>query len=105
MKKQYLFVILLLIILAACGPAKKNTPPTPSAPTPAGPLDGTWQGSGQANGKEYRIFFTVKNSVVTSIKYSYNNPQDTACLNINHAPIDIDHQPHITGNSFSANLG
>src|SRR6266487_882494 len=105
MKKQHLFVILLFIFLAACTAAKKNVLPTPTASSPVGPLDGTWQGSGQANGKDYKIFFSVKNSVVTSIKYSYNNPQSTACLNLDHAPIDSAHQPRITSNSFSANLG
>src|SRR5436190_208823 len=104
MKKQPLFVILLLILLAACAPAKRNALPTPT-PSPMGPLDGTWQGSGQANGKEYKIFFTVKDSVVTSIKYSYNNPQNTACLNFNYAPIDNPHRPQITNHSFSTTLG
>ena len=105
MKKQYLSVILLLIILAACAPAKRNALPTPTTPSPAGPLDGTWQGSGQADGRAFKIFFTIKNSVVSDIKYSYNNPQNTSCLNINYTPIDKAHRPRITNHSFSATLG
>ena len=105
MKKRYLFVILLLIILAACAPAKKNALLTPTAPIPTGPLDGTWQGNGQADGRAFKIFFTVKNSVVTNIKYSYSNPQNTSCLNINYAPIDNAQRPQISDHSFSATLG
>jgi branched-chain amino acid transport system permease protein len=106
MKRLHLFVVLLLIFfLAACASDKKNVTVTPTAPAPAGPLDGKWQGSGQAHGKEYKIFFTVQDSVVTDIQYSFNNSPTTSCLNINHAPIDKAHRPHITNHSFSATLG
>src|SRR5215212_8410178 len=106
MKRLHLFIGLLLIFfLTACASDKKNVIITPTVTTPAGPLDGKWQGSGQANGKEYKIFFTVQDSVVTDIQYSFNNSPTTSCLNINHAPIDEAHQPHITDHSFSATLG
>jgi ABC-type branched-subunit amino acid transport system permease subunit len=105
MKKQYLFVMLLFLVLSACTSTEKNSSPTPTVVSPASPLDGTWQGSGQADGRSYKIFFTITNSVVTSIKYSFENPQHTNCLNIDHAPIDKAHQPQITDHSFSVNLG
>ncbi|HSJ90146.1 MAG TPA: ABC transporter permease [Anaerolineales bacterium] len=106
MKRFHLFVGLLLIFfLTACASDKKYVTITPTVTTPAGPLDGKWQGSGQANGKEYKIFFTVQDSVVTTIQYSFNNSPTTSCLNINHAPIDKARQPHITDHSFSTTLG
>jgi branched-chain amino acid transport system permease protein len=106
MKRLHLFVVLLLIFfLAACASDQRNVGVTPTVTAPAGPLDGKWQGSGQANGKEYKIFFTVQNSIVTNIQYSFNNSPTTSCLNINHAPIDKAHQPLIKDNSVSATLG
>lgn len=106
MKRIHLLVILLcILILAACTPEKQSVTATPTTTAPAGPLDGRWQGSGEANGKEYKIFFTVENSVVTDIHYSFNNSPTTSCLNINHAPIDKAQQPPIVDHSFSATLG
>jgi branched-chain amino acid transport system permease protein len=105
MKKYLIVVFLLLIFLSACTSAEKNTTATPTASSPAGPLDGNWQGSGRANGIPYQIFFTVQNSVVTKIRYSFINSKNTSCLNINYIPIDKAHQPTITDNSFSATLG
>src|SRR5512141_3079745 len=105
MKRLPLLVVLLFIFfLAACASAAQNSTPTATA-SPAGPLDGKWQGSGQANGKEYQISFIVENSVVTDIQYSFHNSPATSCLNISYAPIDKAHRPSITDNSFSANLG
>lgn len=105
MKKLSLLVVLLFIFfLTACASARQISTPTPTA-SPAGPLDGKWQGSGQANGKEYQISFIVENSVVTDIQYSFHNSPTTSCLNISYAPIDKAHRPSITDNSFSANLG
>src|SRR5512138_994623 len=97
-------VLLLMFFLAACASQKQNIAPTPTA-SPTGPLDGTWQGSGQANGKTYKVFFIVQNSIVTDIQYSFNNSPTTSCLNIHYAPVEKGRQPKITGNSFSADLG
>ena len=105
MKTGYLLVVLLSIFLAACAPAEKNAVPTPTAPSSAGPLDGTWQGTGQADNKSFSVFFTVQDSVVTSIKYSFENAENTACLDFNHAPISAANQPRIVDQSFSINLG
>ncbi len=105
MKKQYLFVILLVILLSACSRTGKNISSTPTPSSPAGPLDGKWQGNGEANGIPYEIVFTIQNSEVTDIQYSFINAKNTSCLNINYAPIDKAHRPHITDHSFSANLG
>src|SRR5690242_9330895 len=105
MKKRYLFVILLLIILAACARTEKNFTPTPTVASPAGPLDGKWQGTGEANGIPYKLSFTIQNSVVTEIEYSFINSKKTSCLDINYIPIEKAQQPLVTNNSFSAKLG
>ena len=105
MKKQSLFVALFLFLLAACTPADKNTISNPTASSPSGPLDATWQGSGQADGRSFKVFFTVKDSVVTSIKYSFTTPEKVACLDLNYAPIKTPNQPRIVDNSFTAALG
>src|SRR6266496_2035097 len=105
MKKQHLFVILLCILLTACARIEKNSTPTPTASSPAGPLDGKWQGSGEASGIPYKLSFTIKSSVVTEIEYSFINSKKTSCLNINYIPIDKNQRPPVTNNSFSATLG
>ena len=104
MKKQFL-ILLLLVFLSACATKDKNTDPTPTPLSPNGAWDGNWQGSGQANGKSFDIFFTVKDSVVTNIKYSFITPEKVACLDLNYAPIKTTDQPHISNNAFSADLG
>src|ERR1044071_796503 len=105
MKKRHLFLILLFILLTACTRTEKNSTPTPTTSSPAGPLDGKWQGSGQANGIPYKVSFTIQNSVVTEIEYSFINSKKTSCLNINYIPIDKTQRPQITDHSFSATLG
>src|SRR5512141_2889882 len=105
MKRLPLLVVLLFIFfLAACASAAQNSTPTATA-SPAGPLDGKWQGSGQANGKEYQISFITENSIVTDIQYSFHNTPNTSCLNISYAPIEKTDRPQITNNEFSADLG
>ena len=104
MKKSYLLVVLACIFLAACTKAESNPVPTPT-PSPAGPLDGNWQGTGEANGIPYTIFFTVRSSTVTEIHYSFINANGTSCLNINYIPIAQADRPRITDNSFAATLG
>src|ERR1043165_9914444 len=105
MKKRYLFLILLFILLTACTRTEKNSTPTPTISSPAGPLDGKWQGNGEANGIPYKISFTIQNSVVTEIEYSFINSIKTSCLDVNYLPIEKTQRPQITNNSFSANLG
>src|SRR5690349_18608445 len=105
MKKRHLFLILLFILLTTCTRTEKNNTPTPTISAPTGPLDGKWQGSGQANGIPYKVSFTIQNLVVTEIEYSFINSKKTSCLNINYIPIEKTQRPQVANNSFSANLG
>lgn len=101
-----LILLVLFLFLAACSSATPTAAPTPTAATPAGPFDGRWQGSGQsADGVPFDIFFTIQNSVITSLRYRFDGPQGTPCINMTHMVIPLADRPQVVDDSFSAPLG
>lgn len=106
MTPRFKFLVLLLFLLTACSPARVPSSPTPASVSPAGPFDGRWEGSGKTDdGTILNIFFSVENSIVTSIHYRFDGPQGTPCFNMTHMVIPVADRPQISGTSFSAPLG
>lgn len=105
--KRYLLFIVILLIFSSCT-TTQNTATAPTAVSaPAGRFDGIWSGTGSdtAANRDFQISFSVHDSRVTDIRYSFNSTDGIPCSNIDYTSINESIQPRIDGESLSVLLG
>lgn len=103
--RKFLFLLLILPLLYSCAPAPTIAAPT-ATPTPASPLDGQWKGTGAASDdKPFKILFTVQNSALTSLIYTFVGSTGVPCTAITYGQIPTARQPKIFNNQLDSVLG
>ncbi len=105
MKLRVIVLICLFFFLAACSIKTGSTAVTPTPTVPAGSFDGKWQGQGTSkNGIPFKIFFTIKNSIVTSTYYEFEQSGLPPCFNVTHTVMNPTDQPRIRADSFNVSF-
>ncbi|MFT3894756.1 MAG: hypothetical protein QM730_24260 [Anaerolineales bacterium] len=106
MKKYLLFIVALLILVACSAKQETQTTPVPAS-APMGRYDGIWNGTGRddAAGRDFQISFSVRDSKITAIRYSFNGSDGIPCSNIDYTSIAGSNQPQIDGETSTVSLG
>jgi branched-chain amino acid transport system permease protein len=105
--KKLVFIVVFLL-LSACSTGNNSTAvPTPTPIIASGPFDGIWTGSGTdaLNGKNFEISFSVRESRITDIRYSFNGKDAIPCINLDYTSLDQSKQPQVSEVPFSIALG
>ena len=105
--KKYFFFIVILLVLASCS-IKQVTEPVPVVVSaPAGRFDGDWSGSGSDSmqGRDFQLSFSIHDSKITAIRYSFNGSDGIPCSNIDYTSLNESQRPQIDGEALSVSLG
>jgi branched-chain amino acid transport system permease protein len=105
--KKRLFFIVVLLVLVSCS-TKQSTDKTPGATAvPPGRYDGIWSGTGSdvAAGRDFQISFSVSDSQIAAIRYSFNGTDGIPCSNIDYTSLTESNRPRIEGELLSVSLG
>jgi len=106
MKKYFLFIVILLVFTSCTTTQNPMTLPT-AISAPVGRFDGIWSGRGSdatAN-RDFQISFSVHDSKITDIRYSFSGTDGIPCSNIDYTSLDESVQPSIDGESLFVSLG
>ena len=89
--------------------SRKSKPSPAITPTAnaVGQYDGIWTGTGNdtSKGKEFEISFSVRDSRITDIRYSFNGKDNVPCINLDYISLNAAVQPQVTESPFSISLG
>ena len=105
--KKYILFIVGLLVLVSCSTQRISESTQTAVSVPVGRYDGIWSGTGrdEAANRDFQISFSVRDSRITDIRYSFNGTDGIPCSNIDYTSIDEAQQPRIDGESLSVSLG
>ena len=93
--KKYL-ILLVFVFLTACS-AISTKQASVVATLPIGMYDGQWQGTGNdpAANRNFKLDFTIRNSKITAIQYTFNGKDAIPCSNVDFTSLTPAQQPQL----------